>query len=350
MFRNNCLKQKHSLNTLLIEDNPGDSYIIKQLLKFESSLKFNITSCNTLSSGIEQLNKKFFDVILLDLGLPDGQGFETISQMIEITPHIPIIVLTGKNDKDFSLEVLQKGAQDYLVKNEISAEVLIRSIRYALERIHLVQKLKQREQELSNFNQKLANEVLIRTYELKKQNEKLQHLLKISNTDSLTGISNRYCWEIVLQRNWEKSIREFQSISLIMIDIDFFKLFNDTYGHLQGDTCLKKVAQKIKKNLKRSTDLVARYGGEEFVVILPNTENSGAIFFAESIRTEVNNLKINHKTSKVNKYITISLGVATTIPTINSHSDELISQADKALYCAKKEGRNCTRSFKYETA
>ena len=178
MFRNNCLKQKHSLNTLLIEDNPGDSYIIKQLLKFESSLKFNITSCNTLSSGIEQLNKKFFDVILLDLGLPDGQGFETISQMIEITPHIPIIVLTGKNDKDFSLEVLQKGAQDYLVKNEISAEVLIRSIRYALERIHLVQKLKQREQELSNFNQKLADEVLIRTYELKKQNEKLQHLLK----------------------------------------------------------------------------------------------------------------------------------------------------------------------------
>ena len=350
MFRNNCLKQKHSLNTLLIEDNPGDSYIIKQLLKFESSLKFNITSCNTLSSGIEQLNKKKIDVILLDLGLPDGQGFETISQMIEITPHIPIIVLTGKNDQDFSLEVLQKGAQDYLVKNEISAEVLIRSIRYALERINLVQKLKQREQELSNFNQKLADEVLIRTYELKKQNEKLQHLLKISNTDSLTGISNRYCWEIVLQRNWEKSIREFQSISLIMIDIDFFKLFNDTYGHLQGDICLKKVAQKIKKYLKRSTDLVARYGGEEFVVILPNTENSGAMFFAESIRTEVNNLKINHKTSKVNKYITISLGVATTIPTINSHSDELISQADKALYCAKKEGRNCTRYFKYKTA
>ena len=166
----------------------------------------------------------------------------------------------------------------------------------------------------------------------------------------MTGISNRYCWEIVLQRNWEKSIREFQSISLIMIDIDFFKLFNDTYGHLQGDTCLKKVAQKIKKYLKRSTDLVARYGGEEFVVILPNTENSGAMFFAESIRTEVNNLKINHKTSKVNKYITISLGVATTIPTINSHSDELISQADKALYCAKKEGRNCTRYFKYKTA
>jgi diguanylate cyclase (GGDEF)-like protein len=128
-----------------------------------------------------------------------------------------------------------------------------------------------------------------------------------------------------------------------MIDIDFFKLFNDTYGHLQGDICLKKVGQEIKKNLKRSTDLVARYGGEEFVVLLPNTDKSGAMFVAESIRIEVNGLKITHGASIVDKYITISLGVTTTIPTISSHSNEFISKADKALYFAKKEGRNCVR-------
>lgn len=343
MFRNNYLKQKYSLNTLLIEDNLGDAYIIKQLLKFASSLNFHVTHCSRLSLGIEQLNEKQFDVILLDLGLPDSQGFETISQMIEITHNIPIIVLTTENDEDFSLEVVQKGAQDYLVKNEISTEILTRAIRYSLERIHLVQKLQQREQELSNFNQKLANEVLTRTYELKKQNEELQHLLKISNTDSLTGIPNRYCWETVLKRDWKKSTRTSQSISLIMIDIDFFKLFNDTYGHLQGDICLKKVGQEIKKNLKRSTDLVARYGGEEFVVLLPNTDKSGAMFVAESIRIEVNGLKIIHGASIVDKYITISLGVTTTIPTISSHSNEFISKADQALYSAKKEGRNCVR-------
>lgn len=343
MFRNNYLKQKYSLNTLLIEDNLGDAYIIKQLLKFASSLNFHVTHCSRLSLGIEQLNEKQFDVILLDLGLPDSQGFETISQMIEITHNIPIIVLTTENDEDFSLEVVQKGAQDYLVKNEISTEILTRAIRYSLERIHLVQKLQQREQELSNFNQKLANEVLTRTYELKKQNKELQHLLKISNTDSLTGIPNRYCWETVLKRDWKKSTRTSQSISLIMIDIDFFKLFNDTYGHLQGDICLKKVGQEIKKNLKRSTDLVARYGGEEFVVLLPNTDKSGAMFVAESIRIEVNGLKIIHGASIVDKYITISLGVTTTIPTISSHSNEFISKADQALYSAKKEGRNCVR-------
>ena len=345
MFRNKNLKQKQSLNTLLVEDNPGDAFIIKQLLQYQSSLNFQVTHCSRFSLAIEQLNQEKIDVILLDLGLPDSQGFETISQMIEIAPNIPVIVLTGRDDDDFSVEVVQKGAQDYLVKSELSAEVLIRSIRYSLERIQLVQKLHQREQELSNFNQNLADEVLARTYELKQKNEKLEHLLTISNTDSLTGIPNRYCWEKVLERDWKKSIRESQPISLIMIDIDFFKLFNDTYGHPEGDICLKKVAQVIQKTLKRPTDLVARYGGEEFVVVLPNTDKSGAMFVAESIRTEVNGLKIIHEASKVDKYITISLGLATTIPSINSHPDELITQADKALYLAKEEGRNCVRYF-----
>jgi len=345
MFRKNHVNQTYSLNTLLVEDNLGDAFIIKEFLKFRASLNFNVTHCNRLSLAIKQLNEENFDVILLDLGLPDSQGYQTISQMTEMAPNIPIIVLTGKHDEDFSIEVVQKGAQDYLVKSKMSADVLIRSIRYSLERIQLVQKLHQREQELSNFNQKLANEVQERTYELKKQNEKLQHLLKISNTDSLTGIPNRYCWEKVLERDWKKSIRESQPISLIMIDIDFFKLFNDTYGHPQGDICLKKVAQVIQKTLKRATDLVARYGGEEFVVILPNTNKYGAMFIAESIRTKVNSLKITHEASKVNKYITISLGLATATPTTNLHPDELISQADKALYFAKTEGRNCVRHF-----
>ena len=156
--------------------------------------------------------------------------------------------------------------------------------------------------------------------------------------------------ETVLQQDWKKSIYDAQPISLIMIDIDFFKLFNDAYGHPEGDICLRKVAQEIKKPLTRTTDLAARYGGEEFVVVLPNTGKHRAMFIAESICMQVNNLKIVHEDSKVNKYITISLGVATTIPTIKSHLDELISQADKALYFAKKNGRNCVRYSSYDTA
>ena len=134
--------------------------------------------------------------------------------------------------------------------------------------------------------------------------------------------------------------REKQPLSLILCDVDFFKTYNDTFGHLQGDRCLQEVAHTLKYTLHRPGDMVARYGGEEFVIILPNTKVSGAIHVAQQIRTAIKQLKLPAATEKVSKYATISLGVAGVIPSLEMSAKQLLNDADKALYEAKEKGRN----------
>lgn len=164
-----------------------------------------------------------------------------------------------------------------------------------------------------------------------------------SITDALTGIYNRRYFDDTLRKEFFHLKRAGTPLSIIMFDIDFFKKFNDTYGHLEGDECLKKIALKIKEIVKRETDTFARYGGEEFVVILPNTNNNGAVKLAETIRKEVLNLKIPHNNSDINDYVTISLGIATVLKNNISSPEQIISLADGALYRAKEEGRNCVK-------
>lgn len=167
--------------------------------------------------------------------------------------------------------------------------------------------------------------------------EKLHLLISL---DGLTGIANRRYFDEYLEREWKRAIRCGKPLSLIMCDIDYFKAYNDTYGHLNGDECLKKVALALSDTIKRPGDLVARYGGEEFAVVLPETDQHGAVIIAEILRTDVESLKIEHVNSSNSKYVTISLGVAAAIPSMDSSFTELIIAADKALYQAKKEGRN----------
>ncbi len=173
--------------------------------------------------------------------------------------------------------------------------------------------------------------------ELKNANEKLQMLSVI---DGLTKIPNRRRFDDYLEAEWQRLCRDPKPISLIMCDIDFFKLYNDHYGHQAGDECLKKVAGAISATACRSTDLAARYGGEEFVVVLPGTDLDGAMTVAEKIRSNVNNLKIMHEKSSIDEYITLSLGVAAVIPGDDHVPEDLIAEADKALYKAKESGRN----------
>ncbi|MCP3871669.1 MAG: diguanylate cyclase [Desulfobacteraceae bacterium] len=177
--------------------------------------------------------------------------------------------------------------------------------------------------------------------ELKKVNKKLKML---SVKDGLTQIPNRRKFDEYLKSEWENHYREKTPISLILSDIDFFKLYNDKYGHQGGDDCLIKVAQAIKGCPHRASDLTARYGGEEFAVILPCTDSDGAMVVAEKVRTHVKNLEILHEESKVNDHVTLSLGVATMIPGEDNTLENLIGLADKALYEAKENGRNqCIR-------
>ena len=172
---------------------------------------------------------------------------------------------------------------------------------------------------------------------LQKENQQLEHLILL---DSLTQVGNRRSFDDYLIREWRKMARENLPISLVLCDIDYFKSYNDTYGHLGGDNCLHQIAQVISRTIKRPGDLVARYGGEEFAVILPNTKAKGAVHLAENIRLEVKILNILHFQSPINKYVTLSLGVFCMIPTEDSSPKFLIDCADQALYEAKARGRD----------
>ena len=183
----------------------------------------------------------------------------------------------------------------------------------------------------------IENAVVERTQELSDTKKELE---LITLQDGLTGVANRRHFNTYLEQEWARSIRDNQPLSLIMIDIDHFKLFNDNYGHLAGDNCLKGVAQILKTTIHRPTDLVARYGGEEFAIILPNTDN--AYILAELCRKSVENAQISHDYSNVADHITVSVGFCTLLPEHGTPSDTLIQMADNALYKAKKSGRNAT--------
>jgi len=173
--------------------------------------------------------------------------------------------------------------------------------------------------------------------QLEAANQKLQHLACV---DGLTQVANRRRFDEYLDVEWRRLAREQKPLSLILCDLDYFKVYNDTYGHLAGDLCLQQVGRVLHQALKRPADLVARYGGEEFAVILPNTDATGAVLVAEMIREGLRALKIAHAKSLVSEYVTLSLGVASFVPTPNASPDKLIAAADEALYRAKAEGRD----------
>lgn len=186
--------------------------------------------------------------------------------------------------------------------------------------------------QLGSFMQrKRAEEALIQA------NRELQ---KLANIDVSTQIANRRCFNDTLQQEWRRLRREQASLCVILCDIDYFKRYNDHYGHLTGDDCLKQIAQTINQTVKRPADLVARYGGEEFIVLLPDTTAEGAICIAEQIQTAIADLQIPHAQSLVNQYVTLSMGIACMIPEVEQSSEHLIAAADRALYAAKANGRN----------
>ncbi|WP_244944978.1 diguanylate cyclase [Nostoc sphaeroides] len=175
---------------------------------------------------------------------------------------------------------------------------------------------------------------------LQAANQELQRLSTIANIDFLTQVANRRRFEEYLDIEWRRMTRSQQPLSLILVDVDLFKSYNDTYGHPMGDRCLSKIARAIKDVVQRPADLVARYGGEEFAVILSNTDILGAVHIAEKICFAVRKLAIPHENSQVSSYVTVSAGLATVIPILNFNFQKIIVAADKALYQAKVAGRD----------
>ncbi|MBN2467273.1 MAG: diguanylate cyclase [Deltaproteobacteria bacterium] len=176
-----------------------------------------------------------------------------------------------------------------------------------------------------------------RTRQLSDANRKLERL---ATMDGLTGVSNRRRFDQFLEEEWKRAVRSQSPLSLLMIDIDFFKAYNDTYGHQAGDRCLQQVAHLFRAMIQRSTDIVARYGGEEFSIILTNTSAAGVAKVAEHLRRQVEDSKIEHRNSPANDYVTVSVGIATIVPKRGDSPASLIAAADRALYGAKQEGRN----------
>ncbi|TAN41945.1 MAG: diguanylate cyclase [Nitrospirae bacterium] len=267
------------------------------------------------------------DMILTDVYMPGMDGIEAVRRIKshKSLEDVPVIMITASNDSDKLQASFALGAVDYIMK-PINKFELISRIRSVIRLKHETDKRKEREHELMEVSRRLedANRILMR----------------ISSEDGLTGLQNRRFFDEHFEIEWKRAFRESSKLSLIMIDVDYFKAYNDRYGHLAGDDCLKMVTAALKALIKRPADFIARYGGEEFVVVLPATDEVGALKVAEEMRQTVESAGIAHENSTTAPCVTISLGVACADPVINNVPEALIADADRALYRAKAGGRN----------
>jgi diguanylate cyclase (GGDEF)-like protein len=225
--------------------------------------------------------------------------------------------------------------KDATKKMAVFNQTLKNNIFYAVLALLLVEILLYSTWEYSR--KKLQNAIDKKTQELSVANENLE---KLASLDGLTQLANRRFFDQHLDQVWRLNVRNKTPLSMILCDIDYFKRFNDTYGHPEGDECLKKVANAMQQVTKRPTDFVARYGGEEFVVVLSNTNLEGAIKIAEDIRNNVKKMEIDHSASDASKYVSLSFGISSTVPISSDDKENLIVKADQALYKAKNKGRN----------
>ncbi len=182
--------------------------------------------------------------------------------------------------------------------------------------------------------------LVVVTFAVRASSRQFSHVSRLTIVDELTGIYNRRYFDMVLDEEWKRSMREYSSISMLMIDIDYFKDFNDAYGHQQGDDCLKQVATILSSQVKRASDFCARYGGEEFVIVLPNTTAEHARLLAERIRRAIEDARIRAGADHASLWVTVSIGVATTTAEFEQSSSELVKAADNCLYQSKHNGRN----------
>ncbi|MCC3532958.1 MAG: diguanylate cyclase [Microcoleus sp. PH2017_25_DOB_D_A] len=308
---------------LVVEDN----YSLLAYLQTLLSPYYRVAVAMDGVEGLEKAKSLQPNLILSDQIMPRQNGLDLLKE-IRNTPELsstPVIFLTARSGMEARIESLDAGADDYISKPFDERELLAR-VRNLL-RTHAA------EQQLTVLNRQLQQQ----KRQLETVNRALQYL---ATYDSLTEVRNRRFFNDYMDAEWRRLAREEAPLSLIMCDIDYFKLYNDTYGHQPGDECLRQVAQVLQCSVKRSADLVARYGGEEFAVVLPNTDIEGAACVAERIAQQVRGLQIPHAQSGVSEYVTLSLGVACCIPAPMSQPATLIAIADESLYRAKAAGRD----------
>jgi len=294
---------KEKARILIVDDEPMNVKLLQESLKDEYEI---ITAANGKDAVQIAMGERQPDIILLDVMMPEMDGY-VVCRTLRETPEtrdIPVILVTALKEEAFEEKAFQLGAADFITKPFSIAIVKGR----------------------------VKNHIEMKKYrDLQKQN---------SNIDELTQIANRRKFNEVLENEWSRCKRAGVPLSLIIADIDKFKDYNDFYGHLKGDECIYQIAQVLKEELQRPADLAARWGGEEFACILPDTDLIGAKIIAERLRLAVQELRIPHEASPVEKYITVSVGVSAIIPTPVNQCEDLIQSTDEALYKAKESGRN----------
>ena len=296
------MENKNAHTILAVDDSPENLDLIRNILEPHYPVKVAIRGDVALHIASTQ----FPDLILLDIVLDDIDGFEICRRLKsqDNTRNIPIIFLTAKRSEKDEVYGFKIGGSDYITKPFSPSIVLAR----------------------------------VKTHiQLKKKSDLLE---KLASLDGLTEIPNRRAFDAALERQWNQSKRTNMPLSLLIIDIDAFKQYNDYYGHPMGDECLKRVAGALQSLTHRPEDLVSRMGGEEFAILLPNTDSTGAMLRAEQYRDAIESLKIHHTNSTPNTHITISIGVATLQAQTRDDALTLLKAADDALYRAKNQGRN----------
>ncbi len=298
--------KSEKISILYIEDNEGDIRLLKDLLHNARDGKYEITTTVTLKGGLAQLADNQFDVVLTDLKLPDSDGVNTITRIQEQEPSIPIVVISAQDCEEIALQVVQRGAQDYLVKGQGDGLLISRSIEYSIER---------------------------------KRNE--QGLSYLANYDGLTGLANRLLFRERLDRALIRADRNKTLVALLVIDLDRFKNINDTLGHDAGDQLLIKVAGRLEQ-CTREGDTIARLGGDEFTIIMEDVKAfEDAVKIVDKV---LNGMKNSFDLLSREIYVSPSVGISM-YPLDDTDAGNLLKNADSAMYSAKESGRNCYRFY-----
>lgn len=324
----------HYGNVLIVDDTPENLRLLSNLL---SKKGYEVRAALNGRMALMAVQAVLPELILLDVCMPYMDGYEVCKRLKSnaMTRDIPVIFVSALDSVIDKLKAFGVGGVDYITKPFHIAEVLARV------ETHLT--LRRLQCQLQVQNELLQKEIRDRlTAEAALQTANLE-LQRLAHLDGLTQVPNRRSFDEQMHYEWQRLCREQQPLSLLLCDVDYFKLYNDYYGHQQGDACLKQIAFTISLEAKRPGDLVARYGGEEFAVILPNTSKEGAMHIAELIRAAVESLQIPHIASPVGPYATISTGVSSMVPCFDRFPEDLIEAADRALYEAKLKGRNTCR-------
>lgn len=316
---------------LIVDDRTDTLPVLNSLLGIAG---YQVRQLPTANVTIETIQAESPDLILLSSQLPQMSGYEICQQLkgTAATRDVPVLFLATLEAEADKIRGFEAGGIDYLTPPFLAAEVLARvqthlSLRYLQQQLQLKNALLEQE---TSYRQQLEEAL----------GAAQQDIQRLDRVDALTRLANRRYGNEYLEQEWRRQAREWLPLSLILVDVDCFKQYNDIYGLAAGDDCLRQIAIILQSGVKRPADLVVRYAGEKFAIILPNTTEVGAVHIATKLQTAIKKLNIPHGGSSISSHITLSMGVACLVPLPDTTFSQLMINAERALQQAKSDGRD----------